>query len=598
MEKKQTFFQKEWLDDPEFKDWIQPVDSCNTEAKCKLCSKVFTLSNMGVGALKSHMKYKKHKDAVSNRLSHRNFFGQPAAVQPKHVPKVTSQSLDNFIVKEHVFKAELIWALKKITSNFSLSSCEGISNCFKVMFPDSKIANEFQLGKTKCAYILHHGVAPFFEKLLLDEIKLSNFYSVSFDESMNKVTQNEQMDIVITYWNNENNNVEVRYLTSIFLGHTKAADLLVGFEKATDVLNLTNMLHVSMDGPNVNWKFHDLLVAAREESGLPGILNVGSCGLHVVHGAFKTGAKATDWDLGKVLKALFVILHDTPARRSDYFDVTGSHVFPQMFCGTRWIEDGPVAERAIEIWDNIMKLYVFWEKLPKSKQPSSKSFTIVQKASKDQMTVAKFHFFLYVSSILKPFLTAYQTLAPMVRFMYDDLYKLTKEIMSLFIKPSVLTSGIKLAKIDLRKKENLVHLKKVNFGFGANKFIQEKLRSDEITLQEINHFKENCIMFSTSLVQKLFERSPLVYSVSRNASSLSPQNMVFKTDLSVQWFKNLLSKLLQLNRLSAKQCDDTHAEYRLFLSKVLKTHRQEFELFDKDVTRLDNFFFNEVGMKG
>ena len=35
----------------------------------------------------------------------------------------------------------------------------------------------------------------------MDEIKLSDYYSVSFDESVNKVTQNEQMEIGIKFWN-------------------------------------------------------------------------------------------------------------------------------------------------------------------------------------------------------------------------------------------------------------------------------------------------------------------------------------------------------------------------------------------------------------
>ena len=51
----------------------------------------------------------------------------------------------------------------------------------------------------------------------MDEIKRSDHYSVSFiDESMNKVTQNEQMDISIRFWNELTNLVERRYLKSVF----------------------------------------------------------------------------------------------------------------------------------------------------------------------------------------------------------------------------------------------------------------------------------------------------------------------------------------------------------------------------------------------
>ena len=75
----------------------------------------------------------------------------------------------------------------------------------------------------------------------------------------------------------------------------------------------------------------------------------------------KTGEQSTDWKLKKVLRALHQILHDSPARRNDYADVTGSSRFPLPFCGTRWIEDEQVAVRAIEIWYDVCQLWTFWQ---------------------------------------------------------------------------------------------------------------------------------------------------------------------------------------------------------------------------------------------
>ena len=54
------------------------------------------------------------------------------------------------------------------------------------MFPDSEIAQKFQLGKTKLK--------------LVKNIVVSPFYTVSFDESMNRVLQNEEMDVQVRYW--------------------------------------------------------------------------------------------------------------------------------------------------------------------------------------------------------------------------------------------------------------------------------------------------------------------------------------------------------------------------------------------------------------
>ena len=94
-----------------------------------------------------------------------------------------------------------------------------------------------------------------------------------------------------------------------------------------------------MDGPRVNWKLLKLYEDREKDADLPKILNIGSCGLHVVHGAFCTGWQATEWKMEALLRALWYLFHDTPARRDDCKQVTESTVFPLKFCATQWIED-------------------------------------------------------------------------------------------------------------------------------------------------------------------------------------------------------------------------------------------------------------------
>ena len=67
-----------------------------------------------------------------------------------------------------------------------------------------------------------------------------------------------------------------------------------------------------------------------------------------------------------------------------------------------------------------MKL-IRYEKLPKSKQPSSKSFVNVQKAWDDIFSIGKFQYFSFIAGYFQPFLTAYQTVASMLPFLYGDL---------------------------------------------------------------------------------------------------------------------------------------------------------------------------------
>ncbi len=74
------------------------------------------------------------------------------------------------------------------------------------------------------------------------------------------------------------------------------------------------MVSVSMDGPNVNWRFFEMLQQEHAEHfGGAQLAVVGSCGLHTLHNAVKCGF--TDWHMEKFLRDLHTIFHNVPARR-------------------------------------------------------------------------------------------------------------------------------------------------------------------------------------------------------------------------------------------------------------------------------------------
>jgi len=130
---------------------------------------------------------------------------------------------------------------------------------------------------------------------------------------------------------------------------------LKAFKSELGELSTARLLQVSMDGPNVNFRFLNYLkVALKNESpGSPVLLDLGSCGIHTVHNSFKAGAQATGWLLIEFLRGIYNTFKDVPARRSDYTFFSESEVFPMKFCGVRWLENDIVAERAIKIVPNL-----------------------------------------------------------------------------------------------------------------------------------------------------------------------------------------------------------------------------------------------------
>ena len=219
---------------------------------------------------------------------------------------------------------------------------------FRCMFSDSEITNKFSMRSTKLAYAITFGLAPYFKSLLLTSLRNCSVFVVCFDEALNKVAQRGQMDIVIRIWNDTTNQVSSLYLTSVFLGHAKSTDLLLRFKEGLRDLQISKLIQVSMDGPTVNWKFFETL-PAESHCGNRQLLELGSCGLHVVHGSLQTGHKASGWSVNATLRTMYWLFKDAPARRADFTAVTGSKKFPKKFCQVRGVENVSTCERAIEV---------------------------------------------------------------------------------------------------------------------------------------------------------------------------------------------------------------------------------------------------------
>ena len=120
------------------------------------------------------------------------------------------------------------------------------------MFPDSAIPDKFSLGKDKARYMIIYGIYPTFKQKLKSMINNSPWYSVSFDESLNKNLQKCQMDVNLRYWNDEKNIPETSYLDSKFLLQPNAENLKWELVASITGLDVAKFLQSSMDDPNTN----------------------------------------------------------------------------------------------------------------------------------------------------------------------------------------------------------------------------------------------------------------------------------------------------------------------------------------------------------
>lgn len=80
--------------------------------------------------------------------------------------------------KNASLQAAVIWLAKLASCNFSFRSVDNLGNTFKVMFPDSKIASSFSMGRSRASYVIGEGLGPHFTKVL---------YKVQFEKANESV---------------------------------------------------------------------------------------------------------------------------------------------------------------------------------------------------------------------------------------------------------------------------------------------------------------------------------------------------------------------------------------------------------------------------
>ena len=336
--------------------------------------------------------------------------------------KPSSGKMTEHFISEGTLSAEVLWTLNTVNHHHSFNSNADVSKVFHRMFPDSTIAQAFGCGERKTSYMVTDGIAPYVISELKKSVSSGHFV-LAFDESLNNDFQNKQLDLQVRLW--DVRMVKTRYVSSSFMGHARAVDLMSHFSDLCKGFNLRDAIQVSMDGPKVNWKFYQDLAENIKSEHEVQLLNIGSCGLHKVHGSFKTAFQQSGWQIDSALKSFYSLFHNSPTRREDYTTHTESTIFPEHFCDTRWLENGKSAQRVLDILPDVQS-YV-------KNFSISKSVSGIKKFLEDTLFSAKLAFFVSLAKEVEPFLTDYQTDRPMMPFMFNDLNELTISLLGPFL---------------------------------------------------------------------------------------------------------------------------------------------------------------------
>ena len=93
-------------------------------------------------------------------------------------------------------------------------------------------------------------------------------------------------------------------------------------------LHESRIIQLSMDGPSVYWSVLEKLDDYLTCKDISETVYIGSCNQHILHRAFQTTIQSSVWNIDKVLKSMYWILHDSPAKREVFCRESGGDVFP------------------------------------------------------------------------------------------------------------------------------------------------------------------------------------------------------------------------------------------------------------------------------
>ena len=98
------------------------------------------------------------------------------------------------------------------------------------------------------------------------------------------------------------------------------------------------------------------------------------------------------------------------------------------------------------------------------------------------------------------------------------------------------------------------------------------------------------IYWRIAILKKLKEKSPLNFSLVRNAACLIPLNIIQKKNISVSKFGKLVTCLYECKHINAEEADQSKDQFESFVDSEGKKSAEAFFKYDMVNNRLDKFF--------
>ncbi|KAK3923387.1 Reticulocyte-binding protein 2-like protein a [Frankliniella fusca] len=610
-------------------DWLSRTDATGHDVKewcswkekdlffCKICPATFSSTGKGFQAIVQHAATQKHKNSAKDKLDPLQLtLARTATTAAQPRPRVTAHEAEgagNFRTldpqsppetttagsapllqlrarRDAAVISELRWAMKCVVSGYSNNSCDNIVPLFVSMFGEEHVPKDMSLGRTKVTYVITDALGPYFHKKMLADVHVALSFTICFDETVNNKRTVKELQFGIRYWSEKEKAVSYHHLETVFIGSATGViltnHLMAVLERAS--LSLHRFLMLSCDGPNVNKTVLRLVNEKVKEFRAKGLMDAGTCNLHILHNAFLSGLEVFGEDVGQLVISIYDFFHGFPSRVEEYkksqlHAKVPDHLFLKHVT-SRWLTLSEAAERLLEQWPAVV--HFFLTVIPKSNSDSHKKisetqrYLFIRNSLKDSTFQAKVSFVIQSANLFERFSKIFQKSEPMVHLLYDELCSLYVLLLGRFLKSQcVSTSRACLKEEFINNTENLLPLKDVDCGAKTEEFLKKCMEVDVLKFKQDaqKHYKAASLhLLKKSVLSKWPDGKHLKCLQPGAIKNSSPRDIA------------LVYKMLRLD-LSVDE-DSLKDEWR-----VLKM--EELPLFQPQM-RIDHFWSKIFDMTG
>ena len=190
----------------------------------------------------------------------------------------------------------------------------------------------------------------------------------------------KQIDLHFRFWSEEQNEVVRRFYTALMFGHAEGAKVPAAMvdKLEEDKVNLSSILTLSSDGPNVNKTIFRAVNTSLKGAGNPEMINIGTCNLHVVHNSFCKALEAYGTPVDDLAVDIHSFFKISSARREDFKFIQLEEEMEThtvlRHVPSQWLTLGPVVDRLIEQWEPLQKYFTDLANKDPKNAPTSSAF--------------------------------------------------------------------------------------------------------------------------------------------------------------------------------------------------------------------------------